>query len=108
MEAPGGCRRFQEAQLEIMNVVWDRGDVMVADVWKVFSFKGKVLRNTVLTMLTRPFWRRAGSMRDSFEHAHRYRATVPRDATLGTMISFMVGPDSIRRISRGADGGFVA
>ena len=36
-----------------MNVVWERGDVTVADVWKALSDHRKVARNTVLTMLTR-------------------------------------------------------
>ena len=28
---------LSEAQLEIMNVVWDRGEVTVADVWKALA-----------------------------------------------------------------------
>jgi BlaI family penicillinase repressor len=89
MEAPGGLPPLSEAQLEIMSVVWDRGDVTVADVWKALCAQRKVARNTVLTMLTR-LEEKGWLTRDSVEHAHRYRATVPRDATLGTMISRLV------------------
>ena len=28
---------LSDAQMEIMNVVWDRGEATVADVWKVLS-----------------------------------------------------------------------
>ena len=32
---------LSEAQLEIMNVVWDRGEATVADVWKVLRPGGR-------------------------------------------------------------------
>src|SRR5271170_1958221 len=89
MNAPQGLPPLSEAQLEIMNIVWDRGDVTVADVWKSLSAQRKVARNTVLTMLTR-LEEKGWLERDSLEHAHRYRALVPRDATLLTMISRLV------------------
>jgi BlaI family transcriptional regulator, penicillinase repressor len=89
MDAPGGLPPLSEAQLEIMNVVWDRGDVTVADVWKALSVHRRVARNTVLTMLTR-LEEKGWLLRDSLEHAHRYRAAVPRDATLVTMISRLI------------------
>ncbi len=44
---------LSEAQMEIMNVVWDRGEATVADVWKVLAARRAVARSTVLTMLTR-------------------------------------------------------
>ncbi len=89
MGAPQELPPLSEAQLEIMNVVWDRGDVTVGEVWKALSVGRKVARNTVLTMLTR-LEEKGWLERDSLEHAHRYRATVPRDATLLEMISRLV------------------
>jgi BlaI family transcriptional regulator, penicillinase repressor len=80
---------LSEAQLEIMNVVWDRGEVTVADVWKAVASRRKVSRNTVLTMLTR-LEEKGWLSRDEEGHAFRYRATVPRDVTLGTMIGRLV------------------
>ena len=106
MDAPGGLPPLSEAQLEIMSVVWDRGEVTVADVWKALCTRRKVARNTVLTMLTR-LEEKGWLKRDSIEHAHRYRATVPRDADAGDDDQ-PIGPDSVRRISRRADGGLVA
>jgi predicted transcriptional regulator len=89
MDAPHGLPPLSEAQLEIMNVVWDRGEVTVADVWKALSVDRKVARNTVLTMLTR-LEEKGWLERDSVEHAHRYRAAVRREATLGTILSRLV------------------
>jgi predicted transcriptional regulator len=80
---------LSEAQLELMNVVWDRGEVTVADVWKAVASRRKVSRNTVLTMLTR-LEEKGWLSRDEEGHAFRYRATVPREVTLGTMIGRLV------------------
>ena len=80
---------LSEAQMEIMNVVWDRGEVTVADVWKAVASRRKVSRNTVLTMLTR-LEEKGWLSCDEEGHAFRYRATVPRDVTLGTMIGRLV------------------
>ena len=44
---------LSEAQMEIMNVVWNRGEATVADVWKALGSRRKVARSTVLTMLVR-------------------------------------------------------
>jgi BlaI family transcriptional regulator, penicillinase repressor len=41
------------AQLEIVNIVWDRGEVTVGDLWKSLSERRQVARNTVSTMVTR-------------------------------------------------------
>jgi predicted transcriptional regulator len=80
---------LSEAQLELMNVVWDRGEVTVADVWKAVASRRQVSRNTVLTMLTR-LEEKGWLSRDEERHAFRYRATVPREVTLGTMIRRLV------------------
>jgi len=80
---------LSEAQLEIMNVVWDRGEVTVADVWKAVASRRKVSRNTILTMLTR-LEEKGWLSRDEEGHAFRYRATVAREVTLGTMIGRLV------------------
>ncbi|HJT79258.1 MAG TPA: BlaI/MecI/CopY family transcriptional regulator, partial [Gemmataceae bacterium] len=80
---------LSEGQLEIMNVVWDRGEVTVAEVWKVLAARRKVARNTVLTMLTR-LEEKGWLCRDEGGFAFRYRAAAARDATLGTMIRRLV------------------
>jgi BlaI family transcriptional regulator, penicillinase repressor len=80
---------LSRAQLEIMHVVWDRGEATVAEVWKTLSERRKVARNTVLTLLSR-LEEKGWLERDTDPHAHRYRATVPREATLGTLVEELV------------------
>ena len=82
-------RPLSEAQVEIMNVVWDRGEATVADVWKVLSARRTVSRTTILTMLTR-LEEKGWLSRHEEGHAFRYRAALPREATLGTMVRRLV------------------
>jgi len=44
---------LSEAQLEIMNVIWDREACSVADVWKLLEERRGVSRNTVHTLIAR-------------------------------------------------------
>ena len=68
-----------------MNLVWDRGEVTVAEVWKALAARRKLARNTVQTMMVRleeKGW--LSSLTE--EHAFRYRAAVPREAVQGMMV----------------------
>jgi BlaI family penicillinase repressor len=68
------------AQLELMQVVWDRGECGVADVWETLKARRPVARNTVQTMLTRleaKGWLRHRDVQGAF----LYSATAPADAT---------------------------
>ena len=75
--------------MEIMNVVWNRGEATVADVWKALVSRRKVARSTVLTMLMR-LEEKGWLSCDEEGHAFRYRAAVPREATLGEMVRRLV------------------
>lgn len=44
---------LSEAQLEIMEIVWEREEVTVADVWKTLGERRTVTRNTVQTLMSR-------------------------------------------------------
>jgi predicted transcriptional regulator len=89
MAEPDPRSPLSPAQLEIMNVIWDRGEATVADVWRTLSTRRQVARNTVLTMLAR-LEEKGWLERDTEGHAHRYRATAPREATLGSMVERLV------------------
>jgi predicted transcriptional regulator len=92
-QEPGGG--LSEAQLEIMNVVWDRGEATVAEVWKALSGRRSVARNTVQTMIAR--LEEEGWLRHREEGAaFTYQATRPREATLRQLV---------RRVVRTAFGG---
>ncbi len=79
---------LSEAQLEIMNVVWDNREVTVAQVWRELSGRRRVARNTVQTMITR--------LEDRGWLKHRsegitfwYTATSSRKVTLRRMLRRM-------------------
>jgi BlaI family transcriptional regulator, penicillinase repressor len=89
MPGPKPLPPLSEAQMDIMGVVWDRGEVTVADVWKAVAARRKVARSTVLTMITR-LVEKGWLCCDEEGHAFRYRAAVPREATLGTVVRRLV------------------
>ncbi len=44
---------LSEAQLEILNIVWDQGTATVGEIWKALAQRRPLSRNTVSTMVTR-------------------------------------------------------
>jgi predicted transcriptional regulator len=80
---------LSEAQLEIMNVVWDRGETTVAEVWSVLSTGRSVARNTVQTLMTR--LEEKGWLRHRAEgQTFHYQAAHARQATLGRLVQRLV------------------
>src|SRR5579864_7822696 len=78
-----------EGQLEIMEVVWERGEATVGEVWKALSARRPVARNTVQTVLQR--LKEQGWLHSRTDgHAHRFRAAVPRRAALRDMLQRLV------------------
>lgn len=80
---------LSDAQREIMDIVWERGEVSVADVWRLLADRRPVARNTVLTLITRLVgkgWlvaRREGN-------AFRYTADVPREEAQASQLRRLV------------------
>jgi predicted transcriptional regulator len=75
--------------LEIMRVVWDRGEVAVGEVWGALSQQRPVARNTVQTVITR--LAQKGWLKHRKQgRAFVYRAAAPRDATLRGMVRRLV------------------
>jgi predicted transcriptional regulator len=77
------------AQREIMEVVWTRGEVTVAEVREALAAKREVARNTVQTMLVRleaRGWLTHREVRRSFVYA----AKKPRKMSFGAKLSQMV------------------
>jgi predicted transcriptional regulator len=80
---------LSEAQLEIMQVVWDAGEVTVTDVWNVLAQRRPVARNTVLTLMER--LQKKGWLKRRVEgQTHHYSAAVARAATLGQVVHRLV------------------
>jgi len=77
------------AQLEIMNLFWDRGELGVAQVWKLLGGRRPIARNTVQTMLTRLTDR--GWLQARAEGtALVFRAARPRKAAMRGIVGQLV------------------
>jgi BlaI family penicillinase repressor len=77
------------AQLEIMNLFWDRGELGVAQVWKLLGGRRPIARNTVQTMLTRLTdrgWLHARAEGKAFV----FRAARPRKAAMRGILGQLV------------------
>lgn len=89
MEESEGVAPLSEAQTEIMNVVWEHGEVTMAEVWTTLSARREVARNTVQTQLTRLVekgWLRYRTAGKAFY----YRATVARDEARRQVVQRLV------------------
>lgn len=78
-----------DAQREIMEVVWQSGEVTVAEVRDALSARRQVARNTVQTMMVRLEERGWLTHRES-GRTFVYSAKRPRKASLGAKVSQMV------------------
>lgn len=80
---------LSDAQLEIMNVVWDHGEATVAEIWQELSSRRGVARNTVQTLVTR--LEEKGWLTHVVErNAFRYRAVLPRETTQRRLVRRLV------------------
>ena len=85
----GELPALSAAQLEIMHVAWERGEVTVTDVWTVLAGRRSVARNTVLTLMER-LEKKGWLRRRADGPAHCYTAAAPRAATLGQVVHRLV------------------
>lgn len=75
-------RPISGLQLEIMEIVWGRGEVTVGEVLEILAARRSIARNTVQTTLVRleaKGWLRHRQVANAF----RYSAVVERQETLG-------------------------
>ena len=73
------------AQREIMEIVWERGEVSARDVRAVVSRQRDVARNTVRTLLERMEEKGWLTHRED-GRTYLYAATQPRQATIGQRV----------------------
>jgi BlaI family penicillinase repressor len=79
------ARGLTPAQMELMELVWDQGEIGVADAWKALSARRPVARNTVQTTLARLHergWLRAREEGNAFV----YTAVRPRQSVVSRMV----------------------
>ncbi len=80
---------LSRAQREVMEVIWDKGEVSVLEVTRILNKDRSIARNTVRTLMERmeeKGWLTHRSEGRSFV----YSSTVPRGESLGQRVMDMV------------------
>ena len=85
-----------DAELEIMQVVWDRGKATVRDVYETLNERRKVAYTTVLTMM-KLLEHKGFLSRDDSERTHVYKPRRQRQRVVTAMVD-----DFIERVFQGA------
>lgn len=80
---------LSDAQLEIMQIVWQHKEITVSDVWQELESRRPVARNTVLTVMDR-LEKRGWMAKRSVGNTHLYRATISQSETLGDVVERFV------------------
>jgi len=78
-------RALSPAQQEIMEIIWERGEVAASEVRAILSDKRDVARNTVRTLLERMEQKEWLTHRED-GRTYIYSATQPRQATIGQKV----------------------
>lgn len=86
---PQDMPSLSEAQMEIMNIVWDQPETTLGDIWRELQVKRKIARNTIQTLLTRMVEKGWVQYRAEGKVFH-YRAAVPRQPTMKLVVSRLV------------------
>ncbi len=77
------------AQRELMEVIWDQGEVTVTEVRQALAPKRKLARNTVQTMLVR-LEEKGWLKHRTAGRSYLYSANVPRTTSLGAKVVQLV------------------
>ncbi len=89
MNRPSDLPSLSDAQLEVMQEVWARGEVTVTDVWQALQAKREVARNTILTLMDR-LEKKGWLSKRAVANAHLYKATVSQKKTMGQVVKNFV------------------
>src|SRR5262245_44351752 len=89
MTRPDDLPPLTEAQLEVINLVWEHGEMTVAGLWKALAARRPLARNTVLTTVSR-LAEKGWLVQRAEGNVFHYSAAVPRDETVSGMVSRLV------------------
>ena len=78
-----------DAQLEVLNIIWQRGESTVGEVWEEFTARRPVARNTVLTLIAR-LEEKGWLQRHRKGSVHRYRASIPQATAMRQFVRRLV------------------
>jgi predicted transcriptional regulator len=79
--AKNAPQALSDAQQEIMEIIWDRGEVSASEVWGVLRERRDVARNTAQTMIVR-IEQKGWIEHRSIGRTFVYKALLPRTTTL--------------------------
>src|SRR4051794_34119940 len=89
-EAPAaGPPPLSDVQLEIMNVIWEKGEATVGAIWRALAARRGVSRNTVGTLVQR-LEEKGWLVHRPEGNAFLYSAARPRVQTVGAMVDRLV------------------
>jgi BlaI family penicillinase repressor len=89
MSDPQNMPSLSEAQMEIMNIVWDQSETTLGEIWRELHSKRKIARNTIQTLVSRLVDKGWLSYRAEGKVFH-YSAAVPRQSTMQHVVSRLV------------------
>ena len=84
-----GSGDLTPAQVEILEIVWARKEVTVAEVVEALSATRPIARNTVQTMLSR-LHERGWLLCDTADKIHRFSAAMPRKKVMAGLARKLV------------------
>jgi BlaI family penicillinase repressor len=79
-----------DLELELLKVIWERGEATVREVFVELSGRRKIAYTTVLTMMG-VLERKGHLTKTAGDRAYIYRPTQPRDEVVGGMVAEFVG-----------------
>jgi BlaI family penicillinase repressor len=77
------------AQMEIMDVVWERVETTVGEIWQVIATRREIARNTVQTTVVR-LERHGWLVHREVGGVFRYKATRPRRKVVNSLARRLV------------------
>ena len=89
MNDPQNMPSLSEAQMEIMNVVWDQPETTLGEIWRELRGRRDIAKNTIQTLLTRLVDKGWLEYRAEGKVFH-YRSAVPRQPTMQHVVSRLV------------------
>jgi predicted transcriptional regulator len=82
--------RPTEAEIELLKVMWDRGPCTVRDVHEALQSKDRQTGYTTTLKLLQVMHAKGLVIRDESQRAHRFAATVSREATERAFVGALI------------------
>ncbi len=78
--------KITEAQLELMQIVWEKGEATVTEVWEALPPRRRVVRTTVMNVLAR-IAEKGWLKRRMLKNELVYSAAVDKEEGVGTLLT---------------------